>query len=178
MKQINVYTFAELPDDAKDRVVDREINRRVRSGDCPWIGEIRESIDAAIAAVQKCPKDLRGHTVARGMAWLENNVWGPLRTPWRGSARTSTRRYGWYYRPDAVKPCPWTGYCADEDAIAEINNAVRGGYCLVDDVPGLLRQLGERLAESEWYAWTSADAVPEELAEDDQRHYTIDGRDA
>lgn len=77
-----------------------------------WNGEIAGDVDAG---------DLHG---ARALAWLENNMLAHNRIPWQGEQRTSVAKYGAWYRPGKVKPCPFTGYYLDDVIIDHLINRV------------------------------------------------------
>lgn len=68
----------------------------------------------------------------RSLAWIENNIMGPLRQPW--TLKHQGRKYT---RPGAVPACPLTGVCFDEDLL----DAFRGR-----DMKITLRERFESLA--------------------------------
>ena len=87
-------------------------------------------------------------TGARAMAWLENNLFSGLRLPYTGARRWELSKYGSYYRAGMVKPCPLTGYCADEDFLDSLKKSVKSG----DDLKSAFEHLAAvaaRLIESE-----------------------------
>lgn len=63
-------------------------------------------------------------TGKRALAWLENNMLAQYRIPWQGEQRTSVAKYGAWYRPGKVKPCPFTGYYLDDVIIDHLINRV------------------------------------------------------
>jgi hypothetical protein len=84
----------------------------------------------------------------RVMAWVENNVVAPLRVPFGPIAqRRTTTRYGHGYRPGQVRPCPWTGYCVDDDLLETIVREARDG----SSPAGIVRAVEQR-AETLWEA--------------------------
>lgn len=80
----------------------------------------------------------------RAFAWLENNLLSKLRIPWKGKAP----KYGKGYRAGMVKPCPFTGYCADEDYLQDLTENIKGGMNLKDAFTSLADTC-ERLLEQE-----------------------------
>jgi hypothetical protein len=90
-------------------------------------------------------EDLTG---ARAFAWLENNLFGPLRAPWgllpvarfdkKLSHGVHNTRYhvsegkvlSRWTRPGAVKDCPFTGTCYDLDFLEDIIKGVKSGRTL------------------------------------------------
>ena len=115
------------------------------SEDPAWIDEHRESLASALRAIDDAlpEDDIEGPR--RMMAWLENHVLGPLRIPWRGKRRWELARYGAFYRPGMVKPCPWTGYYTDDALLAEIVQGARNG-----ERPADIRRRVEAKADQLW----------------------------
>lgn len=145
---LTAYTFNELSPEAQDRAISRmpfdyceytaqecaeslqAFSKRLRIPLKDWsIGDMRDSFsrfelgDAA---------DLEG---PRAFAWIENNVFGPLRQSW--NLRDKARRYT---RPGEVPACPFTGVCFDEN-ILDVFRKYDGRETLQD----LFRSVGDAL---------------------------------
>lgn len=106
----------------------------------------------------------RHRTVARCMAWLENNVLGPLRI----------RRRARYTRVGAVPSCPFTGYCVDDDLLDALRTAAREGRS-PHEWPRLLRDESERLWERE-LEWQSREDAFVEAADANGWEFDEQGR--
>lgn len=116
--------------------------------DIPWGGEIMDSLKATFKAagirltdweISTCSysyvqfdmdSDVRDLSGPRAMAWLENNLLGDLRIPFKGSKRWELAKYGQYYRPGMIKPCPFTGVCFDEDMLESLQRDIKAGESL------------------------------------------------
>lgn len=176
--QQTLYTAAELKEhdgEAFERARDR-YNDSI-AGDIPWMDETVESLKAVFAHAGIRPRDWSigpcspcyvtfdrfdgdDLTGPRAMAWLENRVFGPLRIPFEGPRRWSLAKYGEYYRPGMVKPCPFTGYCADEDYLESLREYIAGGQTIRDAFKALADVAG-RLIESDCESATSEEAFLE-----------------
>lgn len=117
-------------------------------------------------------EDLKG---PRAMAWLENNLLSSLRIPWTGKGRTDVRKYGVYYRPGLIRPCPFTGYCADDEYLDSLRKAVNSGdtlkeafESLADVCMRLLEADAEQQASEEYFL---------EHAEANDLQFTEDGEE-
>ncbi len=111
-------------------------------------------------------KNLKG---ARAMAWLENNLYGPLRRPWGlrpVSADNKHYAYGTHnsvyntdsttgkpvrrwYAPGSVPDCPFTGCSYDMDFLDALNKSIRDGDTLKEAFEGLEHTFTTQL-ESEY----------------------------
>lgn len=162
MKTIEVYNYSELSAEAKEQALQwwRDDNHEIF-----WSEEIHQSWleaiklaglnikDYAIGAYVPgyiCLKPFDGEDLAgsRALAWLENNLLGPLRIPWRGKKRWKVFRYGHPYRAGCVPPCPFTGYYFDDDIIAYLKRAVINGDSIKEAFESLA-QLAQKTLESE-----------------------------
>lgn len=113
---------------------------------------------------------------ARAFAWLENNLFGPLRAPWglpklkKGAALPEGFTRGWiapskeyphgcvtaddknpvtrWTRPGAMRECPFTGVCYDMDFVDALVKAIKGGDTLRDAFASLADE-ARRLIEAE-----------------------------
>lgn len=113
-----------------------------------WSVGAYDRADCRVEFGQDEAGDLSG---ARAWAWLENNLFGKLRVRWVGPDRKGLRQYGAAYYAGKIKPCPLTGYCADEDFLEALRAAVRSGDTLKAAFEGLAdtwREILER--EIEW----------------------------
>jgi len=84
----------------------------------------------------------------RAIAYLENNLFEPLRIPWKGKKRTDLRKYGKSYYAGLIKPCPLTGVCFDEDYLDALRKSVSQGDTLKHAFKGLA-DVYAKLAEAE-----------------------------
>lgn len=160
-----VYTASELRD--HDRAAFNRAWQRYCSNvydDPAWSSEHGESLGAALAAVGDNPPVIDGPTgaddVRRCMAWLENNILSSLRIGYSGAQRSKVARYGCFYRPGMVKPCPWTGYCADETMLDALRQAARSGVS-PHEWPRILHEEADRAWEQEVEWQASEDAFVE-----------------
>jgi len=157
-EQRTIYTGRELKEASEEGFRSAlEWWRRGVYSDPAWASEHRQSLDAVLAAIGKEPPRIDGPR--RCMAYLENAILAPLRAPWiamggktpAAERRRKTSRYGSSYRPGAVPPCPFTGYCVDEDLLDVLKEATRSGRS-PHEWPWLLRDEADRLwdREVEW----------------------------
>lgn len=155
------YTATELKEqfpDAFERALERHRNDpELGSG---WQGEIFDSLKAVCKAADVSLRDWslgaynRGNHIdvsfpgqeqdevgelsgKRAFAWIENNLFGPLRIPWTGKRRAELRKYGSDYYAGKVKPCPLTGVCFDEDYLDALRKSIRQGDTLKEAFEGL-----------------------------------------
>lgn len=154
--QVTLYSAAELKEHCPGGFQKAlQWWKRTTYEDPAWLRESQDSL----AAVLKCfPKGERWHGLQgpRAMAWVENNILGPLRQPWyplRHPKRRATSRHGGTYRPGYVEPCPFTGYCMDDALLDFIQKEVRAGWEL-RQVHRDITAEWERLVEAdiEWQA--------------------------
>jgi len=122
----HIYSAQELRDAHPDGYARaREWWTRTVYDDPAWAEEHRQSWQRAVDAIRSMPA-FNGPTLAddvrRCMAWVENNVLAPLRCR---RPTTVQRRYG--YRRGAIPACPWTSYCADDDALDTIRAVAKEG---------------------------------------------------
>lgn len=122
---ITAYTFNELSPGAQERAL-----RALPYDDCEYTSQ--ECFDSLKAFASKLHIPLKDWSIGdlrssftkfdlgdagdlegpRAFAWIENNVFGPLRQPW--NLRAKGRKYT---RPGAIPACPFTGVCFDEDIL-------------------------------------------------------------
>ncbi len=193
---VEIYTAAELKERHPAgfaRALEKH-RERVRE-DCPWLSEIGESCKALFEAAGVKMRDWSvgawsrssirakfGNSDAAGLsgrrawAWLENNLFGNLRVPWVGEERKKLRQYGADYYAGKVKPCPLTGYCADEDFLEALRASVRSGDTLKEAFEGLAGKWQELLEVEIEYAESEAYFLEDCAA--NEREFYADGRAA
>jgi len=191
---ISTFKFSELTEDIQEKVIERERSKREEYGDIPWLEETVDSLKALINAIHGITlkdwnigaynqnnyiridfdEDATGElTGKRAFAWLENNLLSYLRIPWYGKERWKLSKYGSYYRAGMVKPCPFTGYCFDEDLLDLLKKALLQGDTVKDALLGLADETRFMLEkEAEYYM--SEEAIKEDL-ENNGENYTEDG---
>jgi hypothetical protein len=89
-------------------------------------------------------------TGARALAWVENNLLAPMRIPWTGPERWKLAKYGEYYRPGLVKPCPFTGVCYDEYFLDALLKDIRTGHVTLREAFNGLSSDYARMLEDEY----------------------------
>lgn len=169
--KIKVYTAKELKEKFPEgfkRAFDR-YREDVSSTAGFWVDEIMDSLKGLFKASGITLKDwsIGPHSYSyvkfdmgdagrlegsRAMAWLENNLLSSLRIPYTGKRRWELGKYGEAYRPGKVKPCPFTGYCADDDFLKALQENVRQGMSLKDafkNMAGIASNLMEKEYEHE-----------------------------
>jgi hypothetical protein len=184
MKTINVYTYDELSNEAQAVARENYRKRLQACGDYAWMDEIYDSCKKLFEAAGVAMRDYqlgsyRSDITAgfssceveelnggRAMAWVENNLLSGLRIPWRGAGRWRVAKYGSCYRPGLVPPCPFTGYCADDDLLDALIKSVREGDTLREAFEGLA-QVVERLVNDEIESQLSDEYMGEHLSAND-----------
>ena len=180
MKTITLLTAEEL----KERFPDGYAKARAAWAmdaahwEIPWQHEIFDSLKSVCRACGVVVKDwsigphdgrsfircafprdeLEAIQGRRAMAWLENNLTGPLRSP-HGPATLRQRAYG--HRVGRVPPCPFTGVCFDEDFLGHLRSVLREGRNLKDAFAGLAAVASE-LMERELDCATSEESFANE----------------
>ena len=122
---ITAYTFDELSPEAQERALSK-----LPYDECEYsMEEARESLltfakttyrlrDWRIGDSSRSftrwdiPERIAELSGPRAFAWIENNIFEPIRQPW--NLRDKSRRY---YRPGTLKACPYTGVCFDEEIL-------------------------------------------------------------
>lgn len=137
----NVYTADELRLEfpkAFDRALERY--RQAIYDDPPWLDEWRESLTEALKPFKNRELPCLEHAgIGRTMAWIENNVLGPMRIPFLPiGLRRDKAKYGSFYRPGMIEPCPWTGFIGDEFMLDEIRKCAKEGIPLRDFITRLV----------------------------------------
>jgi hypothetical protein len=185
--QRTVYTARELKD-AHPRGFERALQRHRQwvYDDPAWADEHAESVKDALAAMGDDPPDFgstttRAQDIRRSMAWVENNVLAPLRTPFRAgrirhaqqSKNDAVRNALRWHKPGEVTSCPWTGYCRDEDLLDFIRKEARGGSS-PKDIKRRLIGHADRLWEDEVEDQCREDAFLDD-ADANGREFYADG---
>lgn len=111
----------------------------------------------------------------RAIAWLENNLFGPLRLT-RSDLLKTWREHGqtFGYRVGMVKPCPFTGVCYDDDLLIAVQNHAKNGETLSDAFKMAAEDLA-RTIEKEIEARQEDDAVDEMIIAN-ENEFTEDGK--
>ncbi len=166
--QTTIYTAQELKElfpPSFSRALEKYRNSLC---DIPWQDETIDSLKACIvqAGLTLRDYDLGAYhrsngirvefgqdeagelTGKRAITWLENNLFGQFRIPFKGTKRDSVRKYGKDYRPGRIAPCPLTGYCADEDYFDSLRKSVASGDTLKEAFEDLA-SVCAKLLESE-----------------------------
>ena len=114
----------------------------------------------------------------RAVAWLENNLYAPLRLTKVTKAQLGYNRSytngAHPYEIGKIPPCPLTGYCADEDMIESLNKSVASGRTLGESFQGLAG-VARRLMESEVEDNDSEECFLD-MATGNDWQFTIDGK--
>lgn len=193
-REVTLYTLAELKEanpDGFEKALERLATSTLE--DALWTDGIAASFRAVFAALGvklrdwnltsevhrcNCRFDLddntRELTGRRAFAWFENNLFADLRIPFTGKRRRSVAKFGAFYRPGMVEPCPLTGVCYDEYFLYHIKAGCRAGDSVGDILRGLADCAG-RLMEKEEQFRTSEECLMED-AEANEWLFTIDGR--
>ena len=152
-KTIEIYSINELSDEAKEHAIQeyRENNQEIF-----WADEILESLKGLFKncsgvflknyslgeynswiMVDFTNEEVENLSGKRAMAWVENNLLSHIRIPYSGEKRKKLSQYGQYYRAGMIKPCPFTGYCADDDFLDSLLKDIKEGADLKTAFEGL-----------------------------------------
>lgn len=159
MREINVKLFKinELSDEAKEYAIEKY---RENNYEIFWQRELLESLkglfencngvklkDYSLGEYQSWIKvefsqdEVENLSGKRALAWIENNLLYNIRIPENSLSVKGTRyklaQYGSYYRAGMIKPCPFTGYCADEDFLDSLLKDIKEGTDLKTAFEGL-----------------------------------------
>ena len=176
-------TWDDLTNTQQQTLIKRKAADRANSpSPAPWTGEIIHSLKEVVKASGLTIADYslgpynRGNflrvsgdedvlalTGPRALAWMENNLLSPLRIPWTGPERRNLARYGRYYRPGLVPPCPITGVYCDEDYLDSLHKNLRNGVSIYHAY-NALADVAATLMENDLDAWTDPENVAEDLA--------------
>ena len=170
----NQYTLEELRDSYPEGYARALMDYQDRVDNDPYVSWQEETLDSLLACLEACglrrgqytyelgaysPSfirvrhdadwlDLRG---PRALAWFENHVLGPLRVPFTPMAEGGKRRQHAKYgtRAGSVPPCPFTGFCTDDDYLDAIRESLKGGESVREAIGGLAFTY-QRFVEAEW----------------------------
>ena len=154
---INIYSFNELSEEAQEKALN---DYRESITEIFWADEIIESLKGLFEkcngitlkdwSLGDCQSWLRvsfdrdeigDFTGKRAMSWIENNLLINIRIPENSLSMNGTRRklakYGQYYRAGMIEPCPFTGYCSDDDFLQDLISEVKQGTVLKTAFEGL-----------------------------------------
>lgn len=194
IEQVTEYDLADLKKqhpEAYDRAF-QKYQDNVHQRGLSWGDELVESFKAALKATGYTARDWEINNMSgssylhvnsrdcdeftgrRAWAWLENEVLGPLRIPWYGKRRWEVSKYGSAYRADMVPPCPFTGYCDDDEYIDTLRDEIRKGSTVREAVEELARTAG-RIVEREWEDELSEDRFVD-WVEGNEVRFLEDGR--
>jgi hypothetical protein len=200
MKTISLYTPEELKEENPEGFERAHEWYKSINDEIPWSGEIIDSLKAIFKAsgihlrdysidaygyssvsfdMESETEDLKGQ---RALAWIENNLLADLRIKWQPygrvdkehqfkSVRAELSKYGQYYRPGMVHPCPFTGVCFDEDMIESLLKSVKSGDTLGEAYHNLAN-VAAKLFESEIEQGNSE----EEFLMQEHLTFTFEGR--
>lgn len=185
-----LFTFDELSDDVKEKVL-QEFRER-NSREIFWQEEIFQSLKELFKNCNNITlknyqlggqgshlklefnyDEVADFSGSRAMAWIENNLLSDLRISFTGTKRREYRKYGKYYYAGKIKPCPFTGYCADEDYLEKLIKSIKSGMTLKDSFCDLA-EVYNKLVEQEEEFQTSDGYIKEEIAACEYE-FTADG---
>ncbi len=162
---INLYTFDELSETAKDRA--RDWYREGNNEENYTLDEMMHSLKAIfkrsgikLTNWEIGPYNQHNHvdfdmgdagslTGKRAFAWLENNLFSSLRIT-KAEFKAKQKEYMGYgadYRPGKIKPCPLTGMCYDENLLDALRKSVKDGDTLKEAFRNLADVCGKMNAE-------------------------------
>lgn len=175
-KTINIYSFDELSEEAKEKAIEYY---RERNTEIFWMDETIESLkelfkncdgislkDYSLGEYQSWIKvdftneEVENFTGKRAMAWIENNLLSNIRTSYYGNKRKELRKYGNGYYAGKIKPCPFTGYCVDDDLLDDLIKEVKDGNDLKTVFEGLAITI-QRIIQNEVECQNSEEYIAE-----------------
>ena len=189
MKTITVYTPQELKEDFPDGYDKAYQNYRDSVEWIPWMDEIIQSLKEVFSysgikltnweigawcyshVSFDLDEDIGNLSGARALGWLENNLLSYLRIPWYGEKRNKVRKYGSEYHAGKIKPCPFTGFFADEDFINSLKEDLKDGGCIQDAYSNLADVAKELIEAENEYVMSE-----EYFLESEHLEYTQEGR--
>lgn len=188
------YSISELKEQLP-RAYDRALEnyRNVQYSEIFWQDETIDSLKAVVKAAGLTLRDwslgaykrnnfievhFSSDEVAdlsgkRAFAWLENNLFAQFRVSFQGRERWKLSKFGAGYRPGCIKPCPLTGYCADEDYLQSLRDDVKSG-CTLKEAFENLESVCAKLLEAEAESQSSVESF-EEWAQSCDIQFTEDG---
>ena len=187
---IDLYLYSELSEKAKENALNWWQETYFEYVECFNAQEICDSMIKCIEAaglkildweVGRCrgsyvviDKFDGGNLVGkRAWAWIENNLFSQFRIPYIGDRRKAVSKYGKYYRAGMITPCPFTGYCFDEELIDALKERILKG----DTIRGAFEYLAyvaSKAIEREWEEQLSEPYFADH-ADANNFEFTIDG---
>lgn len=169
---INIFKFNELSEDAKQKAIEEYRNNTLKHGDFHWISEIVDSLKGLFESFDSVhltdynlgsynrnnrikvsfdneeAEDLRGK---RALAYLENNLLNNIRISRQAYLmnRKDYLRFGNSYRVGKIEPCPFTGYCADDDFLSSLLKDIKKGFTLKESCLNLADKAAELIEAEE-----------------------------
>lgn len=182
----NIYTFEELSEEAKQKAIEEYRNNNT---EIFWQDETLESLKALFdncsgvklkdyslgeyhswITVEFTNEEAENFSGKRALAWIENNLLSNIRIPENSFTMNGTRRklaqYGQYYRAGLIKPCPFTGYCTDDDFLDDLIKEVKDGSDLKTAFEGLATTY-QKIINNEIEYQNSEEYISEQLTENE-----------
>ena len=189
MKTIEVYTPKELKE-LFPGAFEKAHERYIQSDfEIPWSDDTIESMKVVFKAAGLALRDysIDGYnpgnssirfdietatgelTGQRAIAWLENNLFYSLRTPWGlGKIKDRVR----YHHPaGSIPECPLTGYCADDYYLDALTKEILDGSTIKEAFQNLGYVAGKILEGEIEYMQSE-----EYFIENDWMEYTAEGK--
>jgi hypothetical protein len=193
-KQVNLYTYDELSDDAKKKALAKwsEDNHDIVQ---IYFDEIFDSyksfIECTSFTLANYKIDLYNQYIElshdykdeifelqgkRAMAWLENDVLSQFRVTHRERFNNIKlySKYGEGYKTGQVKTCPLTGYCYDDIFIDEFKMAILGGSTVETAFYAVEITLSKLLIETN--DWTNSEEYFREDCESNEVYFLENGQ--
>ena len=161
-REYKIYKYTELSKEAKEKV-----KENFGQSECFWTDDTIKSFQElfnscdnislddyslgdyqSYARVSFTYSEIEEMTGKRAMAWIENNLLYNIRVSYYGQKRKELRQYGKYYYAGKIKPCPFTGYCSDDDFLESLLNDIKEGSTLKDAFENLA-SVCQKLIQSE-----------------------------
>jgi hypothetical protein len=191
MKTISVYQFNELSAKAQETAIENYRNKHYDQ-EVFWASEMVDSLkglfkvcdgiklkdyslgDQRSSIDVEFSQDEAGNLSGkRAFAWIENNLLSNIRIPFYGDKRKELRKYGRSYYAGNIKPCPFTGYCFDENLLESLLNDIKDGTDLKTAFEGLA-QVYEKQFNAEQDYQNSDEYIKEQLTDNDY-DFTLEG---
>lgn len=192
-KTIKLYSINELSEDAREHALKKY---RENQTEIFWSEEIFESLKGLFNAcsgvslkdysleqfnswikVEFDREESKELTGKRAIAWINNNLLVNIRIPENSLSdkgkRSELAKYGRYYRAGEIKPCPFTGYCADDDFLDSLLKDVKEGTDLKTAFEGLATEY-QRILNDEIDYQNSEEYIIEHM-EINEYEFTEDG---
>jgi len=186
---IDLYSYSELSEEAKEVALKQWQNN---SEEISWMDEIVDSLKSCISKAglhlkdwEIGPESYRSYVTIskfdgedlegkRAWAWIENNLFSQFRIPYIGDRRKAVSKYGKYYRAGMITPCPFTGYCFDEELIDALKERILKGDTIREAFEHLA-YVASKAIEREWEEQLSEPYFAD-YADANKFEFTIDGK--